>query len=118
MPSETGSFAFGDIVLVPFPFTNQTATKQRPAVVISGRAYNQARPDLLMMAVTSQLRPAATFGEVWLTDWRASGLLKPSAVKPVIATLEQGLVIRRLGNLSQQDQTALRQALQEIVAGS
>lgn len=115
MPSEARSFAFGDIVLVPFPFTNQTAIKQRPAVVISGRSYNQARPDLLMMAVTSQLRPAATLGEVWLSDWRAAGLLKPSAVKPVIATLEQGLVIRRLGAVSKQDQAALRRALQEIV---
>lgn len=115
MPSEARSFAFGDIVLVPFPFTNQTATKKRPAVVVSGDAYNQAKPDLLIMAVTSQLRPAATFGEVWLNDWRAAGLLKPSAVKPVIATLEQGLVIRRLGAVSQQDQAALRQALQEII---
>ncbi len=115
MPSEARSFAFGDIVLVPFPFTNQTAIKQRPAVVISGRSYNQARPDLLMMAVTSQLRPAATLGEVWLSDWRADGLLKPSAVKPVIATLEQGLVIRRLGAVSKQDQAALRRALQEII---
>lgn len=118
MPSEARSFAFGDIVLVPFPFTNQTATKQRPSVVISGRAYNQARPDLLMMAVTSQLRPAATFGEVWLTDWQAAGLLKPSAVKPVIATLEQGLVIRGLGTLSRQDQAAVRRALEEILAGT
>ena len=64
MPSEARSFAFGDIVLVPLPFTNQTAIKQRPAVVVSSRSYNQARPDLLMMAVTSQLRPAATLGEV------------------------------------------------------
>lgn len=84
-------------------------------MVISGRSYNQARPDLLMMAVTSQLRPAATLGEVWLSDWRAAGLLKPSAVKPVIATLEQGLVIRRLGAVSKQDQASLRRALQEII---
>jgi mRNA interferase MazF len=108
-------FAFGDIVLVPFPFTNQTATKQRPAVVISGQAYNRARPDLLVMAVTSQLRPVAALGEVWLSDWQGSGLLKPSAVKPVIATLEQGLVIRKLGALVPTDQAALRAGIDEII---
>ena len=32
MPSEAqGAFAFGDIVLVPFSFTNQAASKQRAA---------------------------------------------------------------------------------------
>ncbi len=51
------SLRFGDIVLVPFPFSDQTAIKRRPAVVISSPAYNLARPDVVIMAITSQLRP-------------------------------------------------------------
>jgi len=51
-------FEFGDVVLVPFPFTSQTTSKKRPAVVISSRAYNFAKPDLVMMAITSQFRSA------------------------------------------------------------
>ena len=108
-------FEFGDVVLVPFPFTNQTASKQRPAVVVSSRAYGHERPDLMLMAITSQLRPTPTFGEVWLRQWQGAGLLKPSAVKPVIATLEQGLVIRQLGGLDAGDQAALRAALGQII---
>jgi mRNA interferase MazF len=46
-------FEFGDVVPVPFPFTSQTATKKRPAVVVSNRAYNAARPDAVVMAITS-----------------------------------------------------------------
>ena len=76
---------FGDVVLVPFPFTSQVASKQRPAVIISSRAYNLERPDLIIMAITSQLRPTPLLGEVWLRQWQSAGLLKPSAVKPVIA---------------------------------
>jgi hypothetical protein len=34
MPNTT-AYSFGDVVLVPFPFTNQTASKKRPAVVVS-----------------------------------------------------------------------------------
>ena len=108
-------FDFGDIVLVPFPFTSQAASKQRPAVVASSRAYNDARPDLIVMAITSQLRSTASFGEVWLRAWQAAGLLKPSAVKPVIATLEQRLVLRRLGALTAADRDALRLALSQIM---
>jgi mRNA interferase MazF len=100
---------------VPFPFTDQTASKQRPAVVISTAAYNAARPDIILMAVTSQLRASAAFGEVWLGDWQAAGLLKPSAVKPVIATLEASLVIRQLGALVPDDANALRSALDAII---
>jgi len=36
---------FGDVVLVPFPFTDQSATKQRPGVIVSSPAYHRARRD-------------------------------------------------------------------------
>ena len=108
-------FEFGDVVLVPFPFTSQAASKQRPAVVVSSRAYGLERPDVVLMAVTSQLRPTPALGEVWLRHWQGAGLLKPSAVKPVIATLEQGLVIRQLGVLDAADQGALRTAIGQII---
>ncbi len=108
-------FEFGDVVLLPFPFTNQTASKKRPAVVVSGRAYNLAKPDVVVMAVTSQLRPTPELGEVWIGQWQAAGLLKPSAVKPVFATLEQNLVLRQLGTLASNDQAALRRAISEIL---
>ena len=115
MPSERGASLFGDIVLVPFPFTSQAASKQRPAVVISNRAYNLERPDVILMAVTSQIRPTPAFGEVWLTEWEAAGLLKPSAVKPIIATLERDLIIRRLGALQSGDRTDLIAGLARIL---
>jgi mRNA interferase MazF len=88
MPSKAATpkaapFAFGDVVLVPFPFTSQAAAKQRPAVIVSSRAYAVERPDVVMMAITSQLRPSPAFGEVWLADWQAAGLIKPSAIKPI-----------------------------------
>ena len=69
------SLQFGDVVLVPFPFTDQATLKKRPAVVVSSASYNHAKPDLILMAVTSQFRPAPTLGEVWLQDWKAAGLL-------------------------------------------
>lgn len=104
-------FEFGDVVLVPFPFTSQTASKKRPAVVVSSGTYNSTKPDVVLMAITSQLRANTVLGEVWVREWKEAGLLKPSSIKPVFATLEQSLVIRRLGALHTADREALRSAI-------
>ena len=109
------AYGFGDIVLVPFTFTDQSGAKKRPAVVVSSAAYNQARRDVVIMAVTSQIKSSGTFGEVIIHDWQAAGLLKPSAIKPVFATIEQTLILRRLGRLSDRDQPALRKVITAIV---
>jgi mRNA interferase MazF len=116
MPSMTPC-NFGDVVLVGFPFTNLQATKQRPAVVVSDAVYQQNRPDVILMAITSQIRQPLAFGEYLLQDWQHAGLLKPSVLKPLIATLEQTQIIRTLGQLSAADQNALRNVLQKITAG-
>ncbi len=55
MPHTT-DFEFGEIVLVAFPFTDQVGSKRRPAVVISSGGYNRQRPDVILMAITSQVR--------------------------------------------------------------
>ena len=78
------NFNSGDIILVPFPFTDQSTSKKRPAVIISSAAYNATRPDLIIMAVTSQIKPTSVIGEVIIQEWEDAGLLKPSAIKPVM----------------------------------
>lgn len=108
-------FDFADIVLVPFPFTDQSTSKKRPAIVISSIAYNSERPDLIIMAVTSQIKPTIAIGEVIVTAWQSAGLLKLSAIKPIITTIEKGLVIKILGRLQDEDRTELEKALKAIL---
>ena len=108
------ALAFGDVVVVPFPFTDQTAIKRRPAVVVSSEAYNRERPDVILMAITSQVRPAPAVGEVAVVEWRSAGLLKPSVIKPLVTTMETSLVIRQLGKLGSDDQRALREVLAAV----
>ena len=108
---STMPFEFGNVVLVPFPFTNLAAIKQRPAVVVSSRIYNGAKPDIVIMPITSQLRSLSSLGEVLISERRQASLLKPSVIKPVFATLEQRLVIRLLGNLQARDQAVLHAAI-------
>ena len=116
MPTTIG-YSFGDIVLVPFPFTDLSAVKKRPAIAVSSDAYDRERPDVIVVAVTSQARPASGFGECALAGWRMAGLLRPSVMKPVIATVNRALLLRRLGRLSQNDREAVRRALRTIIGG-
>jgi len=108
-------YEFGDVVLVRFPFTNQATFKQRPAAIVSSRAYNVAKPDVVIMAITSQVHSPSSLGEVQVGQWQAANLLKPSAIKPVFATLEQNLILKRLGVLDPSDQAALRQAIAVVL---
>jgi mRNA interferase MazF len=108
-------YEFGDVVLVRFPFTNQATFKQRPAAIVSSRAYNGAKPDVVIMAITSQVHSPSSLGEVQVGRWQAANLLKPSAIKPVFATLEQNLILKRLGVLDPSDQAALRQAIAAVL---
>jgi len=109
------NYEFGDVVLVPFPFTNQITSKKRPAVVVSAADYQRERADLILIAVTSQANPATSFGEMTITFWQASGLIKPSIVKPVITTIDGRLVIKKLGRLQEPDIQVLRNLLQAIL---
>ena len=108
------AYEFGDVVLVPSPFTSQVASKRRPAVVVSGRAYNSAKPDIVIMTIRTNFIRLPHWAK-WIAEWRAANLLKPSAIKPVFATLEQSQVIKSLGVLRAGDQSALRAAIATVL---
>ncbi|MFA5906093.1 MAG: type II toxin-antitoxin system PemK/MazF family toxin [Desulfobacula sp.] len=108
-------YKFGDIILVKFPFTDQTSAKKRPAVIISSTAYNQYRPDIIIMAITSQSHSSNYFGDVRIIQWQHAGLLKPSVIKPILTTIEKSLAIRKLGSIMESDRIALIDGIQSIL---
>lgn len=58
------------------------------------------------MAISSQSHPASET-EAGVHQWQRAGLLNPSVIKPVIATFDVSLVIRKFGHLSDDDRTTL-----------
>ena len=89
----------GAVVLLPFPFSDQSSAKIRPAIVA-----NPAYPsdDLLVVAVSSvegKLRP----GEFPIQFWREAGLIHPSFVKRAIASVSADLIRKQLGRLRETD---------------
>jgi mRNA interferase MazF len=108
------AISFGDVVLVPFPFTDQTASKKRPAVVVSSGVLHRESIDLIVMAVTTQPRAASSL-KTPVTQWQQAGLLRPSVIKPVLATLERPLVLKKLGSLQDPDRRALATTLAALI---
>lgn len=115
MIQPTTNYKFGDVVLVGFPFTNLKTTKKRPAVILSSASYQAYRPDVVMLAITSQIRDPLTYGEALIADWRQAGLLKPSVFKPLIATVDQEIVLKKMGSLGDNDQLKLKELLQSVL---
>jgi len=98
-----------------FPFTDQISTKRRPAVVVSSADYHRERGEVILMAVTSQIKSTMAFGEITIGNWRQAGLVKPSMIKPVLTTIEEKLILKQLGSLGEDDQKALRDCLSIIL---
>src|SRR5204862_345445 len=86
------------VVLVPFPFTDLSAIKQRPALVLSPDRSNEVRPDLVVAAITSQIPTKPGDDEVLLSgnELKKTGLPKPSNIKlSKIFTIHQGLISKK-----------------------
>jgi len=107
MAFTPSKFSFGDVLLVPFPFTDQLGIKKRPGVVVSNRDYNAKKPDIVILTITSQVRVPLGYAEAMISDWQVAGLIKSSVFKPVFTTIEQNLVLRVLGRLSESDAQTL-----------
>jgi mRNA interferase MazF len=103
----------GDVLLVPYLFTDQRGSKQRPSVVISGNAYNRTHPDVILAPITGHA--VAATDEVSLVSWQAAGLLKPSSVKPVLSSFDTRLVRRRLGALTTADWEAVSAMFRRVL---
>ena len=104
------AYVKGDVVLVPFPFTDLSASRVRPAVVVSSDEYSVHSSDLIVAMVTSQ--PQAGPTDCGLEDWQEAGLVHPSWVRAKLATLEQRLVQFSPGRLSRRDVRTVEQRLE------
>lgn len=100
------TFNKGDVVLIPFPFTDFSTTKQRPALIVSSDQFNSKHKDVIAMAITSQIPTRIPEEEEYLlstTDLNTSGLPKKSIIKlGKIVTINQSLIRKKLGRLSKQ----------------
>lgn len=90
-----------DVVVVPFPFSDRAAVKRRPALVLSRKSFNAAGHTVLAMITTQAHRPWP--GDTGIHDLSAAGLPTPCIVRLKAFTLDNRLILRRIGALSTAD---------------
>jgi mRNA interferase MazF len=99
-------YSRGDVVLVSFVFSDESGERQRPAVIVSSEAYHRSRQEAIIAAITSRT-DRILVGDHLITAWQGAGLLFPSVATGIIRTINQGMIRRRLGIMSQADMEAM-----------
>ena len=90
-----------DVVVVPFPFTDNPDTKRRPAVVLSKTAFNENGQTILAMITTRAHHPWP--GDTDIEEPATAGLNMPCMVRLKIFTLDNRLLLKKIGHISTAD---------------
>lgn len=88
----------GDIVLIPFPFTDLSGAKNRPALVLASSSY-----DITVAFISTQLKWKEDT-DVTLKPTNKNGLKKESIIRlSKLATIDKELAIGLLGEVNEKD---------------
>ncbi len=92
-------FVKGDVVVVPFPFSDLSQSKRRPALIISNLQGN----DLILVQITSQKKKDIYAISLNDTDFQTGKLNKKSYIRPNrIFTAEQNIILYKIGQIKQE----------------
>jgi len=96
----------GDIILIPFPFTDLTGNKNRPALVLVS-----SRLDVVVAFISTQIQRQEN-EDLFLVASHENGLKKDSiVVLRKLATVDRALAIGRIGILGDNDIVLLNKKL-------
>ena len=101
-----------DVVVVPFPFTDSNRTKKRPALVLSDRKSLTIDKSILTMITTSGHSPWSL--DIAIEDLESTGLRTQSIIRFKLFTLDNSLITKKIGLLSEVDRTAVVTNLKRV----
>ena len=107
----------GDILLVPLPYSDMTSMKKRPVLVLSNDLYNKQTEDIIVAAITSNIR-GIDFEILIDNDSMLEGTLpKVSCIRSdKIYTLSKEIIVKKYGELSETKVKDVKIKLIEILS--
>jgi mRNA interferase MazF len=93
------SFSQGDVVKVPFPYTDKATRQSRPALIVSTAELQEAH-GLIWVAMITSAENRAWASDVTVSNLSVAGLPAPSVIRAAkIATIDAADA-SRLGKIS------------------
>ncbi|NOT02875.1 MAG: type II toxin-antitoxin system PemK/MazF family toxin [Phycisphaerales bacterium] len=106
-----------DLLLLPVPFSDLTARKIRPVVVLSNDHYNRSDADILVAGVTSNLAPRPFTVEMDSGDLEYGTLKLRSAVRvDKIFSIDQRIVLKQFARANKELFMRIRQQIDALIA--
>jgi len=104
-----------DVVVVPFPFTDQNTEKRRPALVLSDHDnFNAITETCVLAMITSAKNPGWPL-DAQIGSLQKAGLPAPSKVRMKIFTLDSRLILKKIGVLASEDQKSVTAILRKLM---
>jgi mRNA interferase MazF len=93
-----GGFVKGSVVVVPFPFSDLSGSKRRPALVVA----ELEGEDIILCQITSKARTDKYALPLEAADFATGSLPQPSVIRTnKLFTAESGMVLYQAGVLSE-----------------
>ena len=109
-----GGFVKGDVVVMPFPYSDLSATKKRPALVVASLDGD----DVVLCQITSQSISDSYGVSLQATDFKEGGLKHSSNIRPNrLFTADGRTVSYRAGRIKDVKVQEVIQKIIRIIAG-
>jgi len=105
-------FVAGDIVVVPFPFSDLSTSKRRPALVLA----DLTGKDIILCQITSQFNKDQYAIELINSDFESGNLKEKSNIRPSrIFTADKGIILYKVGSIVSQKFNEVIERLQSLI---
>jgi len=110
-------FERGEIILVPFPFTDMSKSKLRPVLVISNTSHNKKSSDFVCCGITSNLNNKNDSIPINDADMIEGALAKKSRIKfSNIFTLQKNLAVKKIGQLGSKKLDVTINSIKDLIS--
>jgi mRNA interferase MazF len=106
----------GDIVIVPFPFSDLSFVKQRPVLILSKTPYNQSSDDIITCGITSNLHNAPHSVSIDNKDLSHGKIPRPSTIKvDKLFTLSKSIIRKKVATIDAKTLAQVKKEFRDLL---